>query len=278
MTQTWFITGSSRGLGRAITENALAAGDNVVATARNLTALADLVAKYGTQLYPLQLDVSDSAAVTRAITAATQHFNQIDVLVNNAGYANMAAIEETDLADFKAQMDTDFYGTLSTIQAVLPQMRERRAGHIINISSIGGRTGSAGLGAYQSAKFAVNGLTEVLGIEVAPFNIQVTTVEPGGMKTDWGGKSMAVATDSHYQETVGQAVTMIHNAWETDNTVRYASDPTKVATVIYKLSEMTAAPRHLLIGKDAAQSASDSAKKLAESDEKYRALTNATGF
>lgn len=278
MTKTWFITGSSRGLGRAIAERALQAGDNVVATARHTDALNDLVEKYGENLYPLALDVTDAEAVNDTIKAATDHFGDIDVLVNNAGYGNMVAIEEMSLPDFKAQMDTDFYGTLYTIKAVLPSMRERNDGHIINISSIGGRAGSAGLSAYQSAKFAVNGLTEVLAVETKPFNIKVTTVEPGGMRTDWGGKSMQASESDLYKDSVGAMIKLVHSNWdnpEADD--RYVSEPAKVADAIYTLSDMKEAPVHLLIGKDAEQVAVAHEKMLHDTDAKFKELTESTG-
>ncbi|GAX00666.1 SDR family NAD(P)-dependent oxidoreductase [Secundilactobacillus silagei] len=278
MTKTWFITGSSRGLGHAIATRALQAGDQVVATARHTDALKDLVAQYGDQLFPLALDVTDADAVAKTVKTATDHFGNIDVLVNNAGFANMAALEDVPLDDFKRQMDTDFYGTLYTIKAILPSMRKRQNGHIINISSIGGRAGSAGLAAYQSAKFAVNGLTEVVAQEVAPFNVKVTTVEPGGMRTDWGGKSMEADVDSVYQDTVGAMISMVHDGWddpESDN--RYVSEPAKVADAIYTLSNMTEAPVHLLIGKDAEQGAEMHEKMLHDSDAKFKELTESTG-
>ncbi|KRL57397.1 SDR family NAD(P)-dependent oxidoreductase [Furfurilactobacillus rossiae] len=276
MTETWFITGASRGLGRAIIEKELAQGNNVVATARNLESFNDLIAQYGQQIYPLTLDVTDVNAVNEAVTKAIKHFNSLDVLVNNAGFANMDSVEEMSLTSFKAQMDTDYYGTLYTIRAVLPFMRQHKSGRIINISSIGGRIGGPGLGAYQSAKFAVNGLTEVVANEVKPFGIQVTTVEPGGMRTEWGGTSMSATTSNVYQETVGRAISYIHDDWHSD-APRYVSEPSKVADAIDTLSQMKIAPVHLLIGKDAAQIAKKNADALAKSDAANMKLTESTG-
>lgn len=276
MTRTWFITGSARGLGRAMVEHVLSSGDNVVVTARNTERLADLVTQYGQRIYPVSLDVTDVDAVNTAVKAALDHFGTIDVLVNNAGFADIDSVEEMPLTTFKAQMDTDFYGTLYTIKAILPAMRSARSGRIINISSIGGRIGGAGLSAYQSAKFAVNGLSEVLSHEVKPFGIQVTTVEPGGMRTEWGGDSMDATKGGVYQETVGQAIRMIHDQWHEAGD-RYVSEPAKVATAIDTLSNMAEAPVHLLIGKDAEQAAQLHATTLAQSDEKNRQLTKSTG-
>ncbi|WP_010622685.1 SDR family NAD(P)-dependent oxidoreductase [Paucilactobacillus suebicus] len=276
MTKTWFVTGASRGLGRAIIEKQLADGNNVVATARHLDLFDSLVTKYGDQIYPLQLDVTDVDAVNKAIADAIEHFNSIDVLVNNAGFADMDSVEEMSLDSFKAQMDTDYYGTLYTIRAVLPSMRQNKSGRIINISSIGGRIGGAGLGAYQSAKFAVNGLTEVVAQEVKPFGIQVTTVEPGGMRTEWGGTSMSAAKSDTYKETVGLAISYIHDEWHSEMP-RYVSEPSKVAEALDTLSNMDEAPVHLLIGKDAAQAAKAHAESLAQTDEANMNITESTG-
>jgi len=162
MSQVWFITGASRGLGRAIAQRVLEQGDAVVATARKVETLSGLVDQFGKQVETLPLDVTDEVAVNSAIATAHGHFGRIDVLVNNAGYADMAPTEEMAMSSFKHQMDTDFYGTLYTIRGVLPLMRAQKSGRILNVTSIGGRIGSAGLSAYQSAKFAVEGLTEVL--------------------------------------------------------------------------------------------------------------------
>lgn len=277
MTNVWFITGSARGLGRSMTEKALTEGARVVATARHTDSLADLVAKYGDQIYPMALDVTDEAAVTSAVNEAHDHFGGLDVLVNNAGFADMDSVEEMDMDSFKHQMDTDYYGTLYAIRAALPFMRVQKSGHIINISSVGGRAGTAGLGAYQSAKFAVDGLTEVVALETKPFNIQVTAVEPGGMRTDWGGKSMKAASSDLYKESVGQMINMIHDNWGGDaDGMMPISDPSKVADAVYTLSEMNPAPQHLLLGKDAAFGAKKHADELAASDEANRELTEST--
>ncbi|WP_243676964.1 SDR family NAD(P)-dependent oxidoreductase [Secundilactobacillus collinoides] len=280
MTKIWFITGSARGLGRAITEMALASGASVIATARHTDSLADPTAQYGDHLLPLQLDVTDEKAVTSVIQTGYQHFGSIDVLVNNAGFAQMAATEEMRTEDFKAQMDTDFYGTLFTIRAVLPIMRQQRAGRIINISSIGGRVGGPGLSAYQSAKFAVNGLTEVVASEVKPFNIQVTTVEPGGMRTDWVASQCPPyhltytpklsGSGSNWCTTVGMPLMITR-------TPATSVNQKKVAAAIETLVKMPQAPTHLLLGKDAQASAKAHADALAKSDADNAALTESTG-
>lgn len=160
MSKIWFITGSSRGLGRAITEAVLRAGDRVVATARNPRQLDDLVAEYGAAVYPVQLDVTDNQQVENAVTAAVAHFGGLDVVVNNAGYGDLASVEDVTLEDFKAQIDTNFYGVVHVSKAVLPVLRAQGSGHIFQVSSLGGRIGMAGLAAYQSAKWAVGGFRQ----------------------------------------------------------------------------------------------------------------------
>ena len=192
MSKVWFITGSSRGLGRALAEAVLAAGHRLVATARNPEELRTLVATAPDRSRAVALDVMDPAAARKAIDAAVAAFGRIDVLVNNAGYANVASIEDLPEDDFRAQVETNFFGVVNVTRAALPVLRAQRDGHIIQVSSIGGRSGSPGLAAYQSAKWAVGGFSEVLATEVRPLGIRVTIVEPGGMRTDWAGSSMRV--------------------------------------------------------------------------------------
>ncbi|MGO6907409.1 SDR family NAD(P)-dependent oxidoreductase, partial [Rhizobium ruizarguesonis] len=174
MSRVWLITGSSRGLGRALAEAVLASGDNLVATARDPGQLADLSERYGDQALTLALDVTDEAAAAAAVEAGVKRFGRIDVLVNNAGYGNVGSIEDTSLADFRAQIETNLFGTIIMTKAVIALMRGQGAGHIIQFSSVGGRIGPAGRGAYSAAKFGVEGFSEVLAREVAPFGIKVT--------------------------------------------------------------------------------------------------------
>lgn len=179
MSKVWFITGSSRGLGRALAEAVLANGDKLVATARNPQQLADLEERYGGQIFAVTLDVTDPGETEAAIAAAVERFGRLDVVVNNAGYGNISAIEETSLDDFRAQMETNLWGVIHVTKAALPVLREQGSGHFLQISSIGGRAGAPGLAAYQSAKWGVEGFSEVLAKEVAPLGIKVTIVEPG---------------------------------------------------------------------------------------------------
>ena len=190
MSKTWLITGSSRGLGRHLAEAVLEAGNNLVATARRTESLNDLVEKYGDRVRVVALDVTDPAAARAAVAATVEAFGRLDVLVNNAGYADVAAIEDMPEADFRAQIEANLFGVVNVTRAALPIMREQGAGHIIQISSVGGRVGVPGLGAYQAAKWAVGGFSEVLAKEVASFGIKITVAEPGGMRTNWAGSSM----------------------------------------------------------------------------------------
>jgi NAD(P)-dependent dehydrogenase (short-subunit alcohol dehydrogenase family) len=187
MTKIWFVTGSSRGLGREIVRAALDSGDRVVATARNTSDLKSFVASYGDAVCTLELDVTDGSAAKAAISKAVEASGRLDVVVNNAGYANVNSIEDLPEDDFRAQFETNSFGVYNVTRAALPIMRAQRSGLIIQISSVGGRVASPGVGSYQAAKWAVGGFSEVLAAEVGPLGIKVTVIEPGGMSTDWAG-------------------------------------------------------------------------------------------
>jgi len=191
MAKTIFITGASRGFGKLWAGALLQRGDKVIATARNISALDDLVAEYGDNVLPLQLDVNDRAAGFAAIGKAKAHFGGIDVLINNAGYGLFGAIEETSEKDAREQMETNFFGLLWLSQAVLPVMREQGHGHIIQLSSVLGLISRPVLGLYAASKFAVEGLSESLAAEVKGFGINVSIIEPAGFDTEWGGASAA---------------------------------------------------------------------------------------
>ncbi len=183
----WFITGASRGLGREWALAALGRGDQVVATARNPEAVADLVGSYGPAVLPLRLDVTDRDACFTAVRTAHEHFGRLDVVVNNAGYGQYGFVEELSESEARAQMDTNFFGALWVTQAALPYLREQRGGHLIQVSSIGGVTAFPNLSLYHASKWALEGMSQALADEVAPFGIRVTLVEPGGFDTEWLG-------------------------------------------------------------------------------------------
>lgn len=248
MSKVWLITGSARGLGRHIAERVLAGGDSLVATARDPARLGDLQARYGDRIRVAALDVTDAKAAHDAVALAVAAFGRLDVLVNNAGFGHIAPFEQTTDDDFRAQMDANFYGVVNLTRAALPTMREQRSGHIINISSVGGRMGTPGLSAYQCAKWAVGGFTEVLRPEVTPFGIKVVSVEPGGMRTDWGDIAGSRVPDllPDYQPSVGALVDML-----AAYVGKAAGDPVKVAEVVWRLAAHDNPPAHLLLGSDA---------------------------
>lgn len=248
MTKTWLITGSARGLGRSITEAALAAGNNVVATARDPGRLADLQARYPDTLLTFALDVTDAAAAQAAVERATETFGSLDVLVNNAGYGHVSPFEQASPEDFKAQIDTNFYGVVNLVRAAIPVMRHQRSGHIINISSVGGRVTMPGLSAYQAAKWAVGGFTGSVAKEVAPFGVKLVSVEPGGMRTDWAFVARGSIPDllPDYEPSVGASVGLLK-----DYAGHEIGDPEKIAKIILDLAERETLPDHLILGSDA---------------------------
>jgi NAD(P)-dependent dehydrogenase (short-subunit alcohol dehydrogenase family) len=187
--KVWFITGTSKGFGRIWTEAALARGDRVAATARDVTTLQPLVEQYGDQVLALTLDVDSKPAVEKAVAETIARFGRIDIAVNNAGYGQFGAIEEVSEAEARAQMETNFFGALWVTQAVLPQMREQGSGHILQVSSIGGVNAFPTVGLYHASKWALEGFSQSLAAEVAPFGVKVTIVEPAGYATDWSGPS-----------------------------------------------------------------------------------------
>ncbi len=265
------VTGASRGLGRDIVIAALADGHRVVAGVRSVPALTDLAAEHPESLVVVELDVTNDGHVRGAVSATVQRFGRIDVLVNNAGYANMAAIEDVDFEDFTAQVDTNFYGVVRLTRAVLPIMRAQRCGHIVQISSVGGRLTRPGLAAYQSSKWAVNGFSGVLAAEVAPLGIKVSVLEPGGMRTDWAGSSMRVdPVRAEYAQTVGTAAGMSRTGH------LGASDPAKVADLVLQVIGMAAPPARLLVGPDAFRYATAAGRDLLASDEKWETLSVST--
>ena len=271
--QVWFVTGSSRGLGRALTEAVLAAGHRVVATARKTADLNRFADRHGDRVKTVALDVTQPEQALRAVKEAVDAFGRIDVLVNNAGYANTDSAEDIALDDFRAQIDTNFYGVVYVTRAVLPVMRRQRSGRILQISSIGGRRGGTpGLSPYQAAKFAVAGFSEVLMNEVAGLGIQVTIVEPGGFATDWAGASMTVhPAKPDYEAAVGATNKRLRG---NPNAARGV--PEKAARVLLALAAMEQQPRRLLLGSDAYVLAKATLQEMAASDDAYRALSAST--
>jgi len=246
MEKVWFITGSSRGLGLELTKAVLATGDKVAATARNTKQLEDLVAQYPKHLYPIQLDVTNYSKLHSAVADAVAHFGKIDVLVNNAGFGITGAAEAYTDEQVRSQLETNLYAPIEITRAVLPYMRKQGSGRILQVSSIGGRVGNAGVSIYQAAKFGLSGFTESLAKEVAPLNILVTSVEPGGFRTDWAGDSMTYAPEMGEYELVTQRA----NFFKSGDFVP-VGDPVKAANVMVELAKHPNPPVHLVLGSEA---------------------------
>jgi NAD(P)-dependent dehydrogenase (short-subunit alcohol dehydrogenase family) len=262
MQQVWFITGSSRGFGRALVHAALDAGDRVVATARQPGQLAEIAEQFGDSVLPYALDVTDADAVRAAVAAGVARFGRLDVVVNNAGYANVAPIETGDAADFRVQFETNFWGVYNVSKAVIAQLRSQGGGIVVQFSSVGGRVGgSPGIASYQAAKFAVDGFSRVLAVETAPFGVKVMVVEPSGFATDWAGSSMTVHDiPADYDATIGSMDRRMRR-----NPAGPAGDPERAAEIIVNTVKRDNPPSHLLLGVNAVEMALGySRRQLAE--------------
>jgi NAD(P)-dependent dehydrogenase (short-subunit alcohol dehydrogenase family) len=245
---TWLITGCSTGLGRALAEAVLAAGQNAVVTARDAGKVADLATNNSDRVLPLALDVTDSTQVTDAVSQAEEKFGHIDVLVNNAGYGYRAAVEEGDESDIRQLFETQFFGAVAMIKAVLPGMRARRSGAIVNISTIGVQIMPAGSGYYAASKAALEAMSGALHGELKPLGISVTVIEPGGFRTDFAGRSLTQSSTviDDYAETAGKRRKEHDTAHGTQ-----PGDPAKAAKAIIAAVESDEPPAFLLLGNDA---------------------------
>ena len=274
MSRRWLITGSSRGLGRALAEAALAAGHRVIATARDPRALADLVDRYGDAVRPIALDVTDPEAAARAVALAVEAFGGLDVVVNNAGYGDIGSVEDTSLEDFRKQIEANLFGTIIVTKAAIPLLREQGAGRFLQLSSVGGRRGAPGRAAYSAAKWAVEGFSEVLAQEMALVGVKVTIVEPGGFRTDFAGASTRLDPGRpEYDAVVGAAARM-----QARYDGKQPGDPRRAAQVLLQVAAMDEPPLRLPLGSDAiaAISAADQ-QRLAEL-ERWGALSASTDF
>jgi NAD(P)-dependent dehydrogenase (short-subunit alcohol dehydrogenase family) len=269
MSKVWFVTGSSRGLGRACVEVALEAGDRVAATARNPERLRHLLDKYGDAVLAVPLDVTDYDAAARAVAQAAQTFARIDVVVNNAGYSDLGSFEDTTIDSFRTQVETNFYGIVNVTKAVVPVLREQGSGHIFQVASLSVRFSAPGLTAYQAAKWAVAGFSSGLAHEIAPFGVKLTVLEPGGMRTDWAGSSMTILQPSAaYQPTIGPFAELVRAT-----SGHQPNDPRRVAQVVRDLAGRDHAPVRLLLGGDAVPMAQQAAEELAASDEAWQEVS-----
>jgi NAD(P)-dependent dehydrogenase (short-subunit alcohol dehydrogenase family) len=271
-TTTWFITGSSRGLGRSLTEAVLAHGHQVAATARQPKQLDDLVAKYPDQILPLQLNVTNKQEIAAAVEKTIALFGRIDVLVNNAGFGIAGATEAFTDEQVRSQLETNLYAPIEITRVVIPYMRKQGSGRILQISSIGGRVGSVGLSIYQAAKFGLGGFTEVLANELKPLGIFATSIEPGGFRTDWAGASMSFAPHVEgYEDTVDNRLKLF-----TDGTYIPNGDPVKAAKVIVDLATHPEPPVHLILGSDAAGILANADAKRKAEFEKWLPVSTST--
>jgi NAD(P)-dependent dehydrogenase (short-subunit alcohol dehydrogenase family) len=256
--QVWFITGASTGFGRAFAAHALAQGYRVVATARDAGRLADLVAQNPARVLALSLDVTREGDAERAVQAARARFGRIDVVINNAGFGLVGAVEETPMAEFRAAMETMFFGAIAVTQAALPVLRAQRSGAIVQISSMGGQMSFAGFGAYSAAKFALEGATEALAPELVPFGIKTLIVEPGAFRTDFAGGALRhMPMLDAYRDIVGDTRAFAHGMHETQ-----AGDPLKAAEVIEQALAADNTPLRLQLGQDAIEAVRGHAQAL----------------
>jgi NAD(P)-dependent dehydrogenase (short-subunit alcohol dehydrogenase family) len=269
--RVWLVTGSSSGFGRAIVDAALARGDRVVATARHTESLTELA---GERVLLVSLDVTRREQVEAAVAAALERFGRIDVLVNNAGYGSVGAVEEVEPCDLRTLMDTMFFGAVAMTQAVLPHMREQRDGAIVQMSSMGGQLAFAGVGAYCAAKFALEGLTEALAPEVEPFGIRTLIVEPGAFRTEFGGGAFHWSHElDAYADTVG-----VTRAEMTATAGHQPGDPRRAAAAILTALDAPDPPLRLALGADAVDAIRAKHERLRADVDAWESLSRDTAF
>ena len=274
MARTWLVTGSSRGFGRALCEAILDAGDNLLATARDPNRLSDLAKARSGRVATARLDVTSEKEATAAVATAIERFGALDVLVNNAGYGDIGSVEDTPLESFRRQIATNLFGTIIMTKAVIPHMRERRSGHIIQFSSVGGRIGAPGRAPYSAAKWGVEGFSEVLAQEMKLLGVRVTVIEPGGFRTDFAGSSTTIETGRiEYDAVVGNAARM-----QTAYNAMQPGDPRRGAKAILEIVGSDAPPLRLPLGSDAVAAIERGDKARLDELERWRALSTSTDF
>ncbi|KMV34932.1 oxidoreductase [Franconibacter pulveris] len=271
--KTILITGVSSGFGRALAQEALAAGHKVIGTVRNREAQQAFEALDAQRAFGRLLDVTDVERIDKAVAEISSAFGPVDVLVNNAGYGYEGILEESPLAEMRRQFDVNVFGAVAMIKAVLPGMRERRSGHIINITSMGGFITMPGIAYYCGSKFALEGISETLSKELAPFNIQVTAVAPGSFRTDWAGRSMIRSTRSipDYDalfDPIRQA--------RKEKSGKQPGDPVNAARAMLALIENQSPPTHLLLGSDALELVRQKLAALGKEIDQWEKLTRST--
>jgi NAD(P)-dependent dehydrogenase (short-subunit alcohol dehydrogenase family) len=273
--KVWLITGSSSGFGRSLVEAVLNKGDRVVATARKPEQLNDLVRQNPERIHAVRLDVTNQQDVRAAIESALDRYDRIDVLVNNAGYPAIGAIEELSDDDIRRQFETNFFGALSMIRAVLPTMREHGSGHILNISSFAGVASLSGLGIYSATKFALEGASEALAQEVKPLGIKVTLIEPGGFRTNGAGSSMVTPKHpiSDYAQTSGKTIDFMRASHGNQ-----PGDPAKAADAMIQVVESDDPPLRLALGEDSANGIVQKLDAMKAELEAWKSVSIGTAF
>ncbi|WP_233870565.1 SDR family NAD(P)-dependent oxidoreductase [Paraburkholderia adhaesiva] len=275
MSKVWLITGASRGLGRSILEAALQDGGKALATARDTSRLADLKARHGERLATFELDVTSEQQAKQAVAEAVHRFGRLDILVNNAGYGHIQPFEYMPAEDFRAQVETNLFGVVNLTRAAIPVMRAQGGGYIFQVSSVGGRISSPGLSAYQAAKWAVGGFSDVVGKEVAPFGNRVCTLEPGGMRTEWGNEARTTlhALPQDYQASMAGFKALM------DSYVGHeVGDPERIANTIVSLASRDAVPARLVLGSDAWQVVEAEEQARRETMQRWKGVTLAADF
>jgi NAD(P)-dependent dehydrogenase (short-subunit alcohol dehydrogenase family) len=273
--RTWMITGVSSGFGRAVAEAALAAGDQVVGTVRTEAARAAFAELAPDRAVAMLLDVTDEAAVHATVATVEQLTGGIDVLVNNAGYGLVGGVEEASLAEIRAQFEVNVYGAVAVMQAVLPYMRARRAGRLVNITSVSGLVGYPTLGLYSGSKFALEGICETLALELEPLGIKVIIIEPGGFRTEFatGSRVRTARVIDDYDATVGRVRRMM-----AEHAGNEAGDPAKAAQAILKVTADSAPPLRLLLGADAVDYTTNKLATQSAEIEAWLAVSENTAF
>lgn len=273
--KVWFITGSNSGFGLSLTKAVLDKGDRAIATSRHPEELDSLVEQYPDNVKVVELDVTKSDEIANAVKAGIQAFGRVDVLVNNAGFGTLGAVEEITEDKVRYQFEVNYFGTLNLTKAFLPHFRQRGSGHILNISSVGGFTSFAGTGIYCSTKFAVEGFSEALAQEIAPLGIKLTIVEPGAFRTDFAGDSLATPENliDDYEETAHKFLKM-----QQENSGEQPGDPDKAALAMIKVVESENPPLRLVLGADALEGVRKKLSSVSQELDTWEEVTLNTAF
>lgn len=275
MSRTWIITGCSSGIGRAIAEYVLSIGDNVAVTARKPETVQDIVAGAPDRALALALDVTSDASVARAVAATVARFGAVDVLVNNAGYGYISTIEEGDIDEVKALFDTNLFGALRMMKAVLGGMRKRRSGRIIQISSLAGRIANPATGYYASSKHALEALSESAAREVEPLGVKICSIAPGMFRSDFSGRSLHLKHSgvSDYDDGAGARIELVRSVDR-----RQRGDPVKLAKLVVEVVNMENPPRQMIAGPDAYAAITERMQSILGAMEQHRELSCSTDF